>query len=920
MNKRTKYELDMEQYAKVARQAAAESCVLLKNENATLPIQKGEEIAVFGRSAFRYYKSGLGSGGLVNTSYVVGILDAFMMSHDYKVNQELKQIYEDWIEEHPYDEGEGWGTTPWSQEEMTVTDEMITVAKCSDVAVIVIGRTAGEDQDNKAEEGSYYLTKEEKNMIEKVCSNFKRTVVLLNVSNIIDMSWVEQYHPSAVLYVWQGGQEGGNGVFDVITGAVSPCGKLTDTIAKAIEDYPSSAYFGDPVKNYYKEDIYVGYRYFETCGKQKVQYPFGFGLSYTTFAIEASIEERTDTMLSVKATVCNTGEVAGKEVVQVYINAPQGKLKKPYRVFVGFAKTNILEPKETETLTIQIPVSYFASYDDSGVTGHKSCFVLEEGIYQVYVGFDVRSAQVCGQFKQTQRVLEQLEESCAPVETLERFVLEEIDGIACIKMEKAPTRTKSIVDKIKAYREKEISYTGNKGLKLIDVVKQTCSMEDFIAQLTEDELIYLFRGEGMCSPKVTPGTAAAFGGLSESLQQYGIPVVCCADGPSGIRMDCGTIAFSLPNGTALGCTFNMELVEKLYRFLGIEMLKNKVDTILGPGMNIHRNPLNGRNFEYISEDPVLTGKMSVAQIRGLQYAGVEGTIKHYCANNQEAKRTITEAVVSERALREIYLKGFEIVVKEGDARSVMTTYGPVNGIWTAGNFDLCTSILRKEWKFKGIVMTDWWAMANDEGEMATKENRAPMVVAQNDLYMCCSDSIKEEDNIKEKLKEGYITRSDLQRNAKNILTFIMNTPAMSRVMGEPIEVSCINHREEDKNGNTTGEIITYEVDKKTGKILMEEKDLTYGDNKSIVFGILLKKDGKYGMEVEVTTELGELAQLPISIYIDNIYRTTISIQGTSGKVIETEYEMGSMKGQLHYVKLVIGDIGIKVKKIIISPK
>src|SRR5699024_10166733 len=215
--KTKKYELDMERYAHLARVAAAESCVLLRNEKQALPIKKGENIAVFGRCAFHYYKSGLGSGGLVNTNYVVSILDALNDSKDYHVNQEVQTIYEDWIKTHPYDEGEGWGTTPWSQEEMPLTKEVMEVAKSSDVAVIVIGRRAGEDQDNKKEEGSYYLTKVERSMIEQVCQNFERSIVLLNVGNIIDMSWVEEYGPSAVMYVWQGGQEGGNGVFDVLT-------------------------------------------------------------------------------------------------------------------------------------------------------------------------------------------------------------------------------------------------------------------------------------------------------------------------------------------------------------------------------------------------------------------------------------------------------------------------------------------------------------------------------------------------------------------------------------------------------------------------------------------------------------------------------------------------------------------------------
>ena len=283
------YKLDLERYAVLARQATAEGCVLLENEGQALPLREGERVAVFGRMAFHYYKSGLGSGGLVNTRYVVGILDALKDCKEIRLDEKLMGIYEDWIRENPFDEGQGWGRVPWCQKEMEVTDEMLGCARDNDVSLVIIGRTAGEDQDNNAGPGSYCLTETEEDMIRRVCQVSKRTVVVLNVGNIIDMSWVKKYHPQAVLYAWQGGQEGGNGVADVLTGKVCACGKLTDTIAQSIEDYPSTENFGDPFKNYYKEDIYVGYRYFETFAKDKVLYPFGYGLSYTSFGIKAEI-------------------------------------------------------------------------------------------------------------------------------------------------------------------------------------------------------------------------------------------------------------------------------------------------------------------------------------------------------------------------------------------------------------------------------------------------------------------------------------------------------------------------------------------------------------------------------------------------------------------------------------------------------
>ena len=479
--------LDFEKYAALARQAAAEGCVLLKNDNEALPLQKGDKVAVFGRIAFHYYKSGLGSGGLVNTKYVVGILDALKEEKDITLDENLLGTYEKWIEENPYDEGQGWGKVPWSQKEMELTDEIVESAKGADAAIVVVGRTAGEDQDNKNEAGSYLLTDTEKEMVEKVSKAFARTIVVLNVGNIIDMKWVKECNPAAVLYVWQGGQEGGNGVADVLMGRVNPCGKLTDTIAENIEDYPSQSCFGDLTRNEYKEDIYVGYRYFETFAKEKVLYPFGFGLSYTTFAVTAEAKEKDVDNVTVTATVENTGKTDGKEVVQVYVKAPQGVLGKPSRALVGFAKTGVLAPGAKETLTIDVTKESFASYDDSGATGHKSCYILEEGSYEFYVGSDVRSAAFAGAYEQPFKVVEILTEAMAPVEAFERMkAVPGEDGTLKPGYEAAPLRTVDPIERMKENRMEPITYTGDKGYKLGDVLDKKVTMEEFVAQLSDE--------------------------------------------------------------------------------------------------------------------------------------------------------------------------------------------------------------------------------------------------------------------------------------------------------------------------------------------------------------------------------------------------------------------------------------------------
>lgn len=913
--------LDWDRYKQLARQAAAEGCVLLKNDHHALPLRNGDKVAVFGRMAFHYYKSGLGSGGLVNTHYVTGILDALKEETSLELNEQVLEVYEKWISENPYDTGNGWGQIPWSQKEMPLEESVITLAEDANAALVIIGRTAGEDQDFKEEAGSYFLTDIEKDMISKVSRTFERTIVVLNVGNIIDMSWVEEYDPAAVLYVWQGGQEGGNGVVDILTGKVNPCGKLTDTIAKSLKDYPSTAYFGDLERNFYKEDIYVGYRYFETFAKEKVLYPFGYGLSYTTFSMKGKLTEQNDSELIFGVEVKNTGDVPGKQVVQIYVSAPQGKLGKPERALVAFAKTKELEAGETECITLHVPLYYLASYDDSGVTGKKSAYVMETGEYQFYIGEDVRHAEYADNcMVEHLIVVEQLEEACAPVRAFTRMKPNGSAGNYRVEMEDVPTRTIDWRERLYRDRMQDIPYTGNRWWKLSDVYEGKVGIEEFIAQFDDDDLIHMFRGEGMCSPRVTPGTASAFGGVTDKLGEFGIPAVCCSDGPSGIRMDCGTNAFSLPNGTALACSFNTELAEKLYRMLGLELRINEIDTLLGPGMNIHRNPLNGRNFEYFSEDPLVTGKMGSAQCRGMKSAGVVGTIKHFAGNNQEKGRHTVDSVISERALREIYLRGFEIAIKEKSTTSVMTTYGAVNGLWTAGSYDLCTTILRKEWGFDGIVMTDWWAKANEEDHAADVQNKASMVMAQNDLYMCVRDakSNPENDNVKEKLASGFITRGDLQRNAKNILGFVLHSPAMQRKLGVDTAKEIEQKNMLEKDEASVSEMVYYRALEEDNSIRIEGKQFCTERGHAELFGITIPKDGTYEIEIRMKSQLGELAQIPVSVFLDNVLKHTITIQGTEGKTVVERRSLGAIASPNHYIKLLFGNSGLEIEEIVIK--
>lgn len=879
--------LDWNKYLDTAAKMVSEGIVMLKNDNNALPLDTDKEVAVFGRIQFHYYKSGTGSGGMVNVTKVVNILDG-LIDNGVKVNEKLLDTYRKWDKENPFDLGEGWGGEPWSQKEMPLDEGLVKeTAKSCETAIVIIGRTAGEEQDNRLEAGSYLLSDDEIAMLTVVRENFKKVVLLLNVGNIIDMTDINRIAPDAVLYVWQGGMTGGKGTADVLTGKVSPSGKLPDTIAYKVSDYPSDANFGrEENRDIYAEDIYVGYRYFETFAKEKVLYPFGFGLSYTAFEIKTEKAEITEGAVKLSVSVKNIGSYKGKEVIEVYCEASQGRLGKATRVLCGFEKTRELVPQEEQVVEIAVDIAKLASYDDSGVTGNKSCYALEAGEYKFYVGSDVRSAEYACSFEQGEDlVTERLTQSLAPVESFERIKPVCEGGAFSIGREAVPV---SEVDESARRLEKlpkEIAYTGDKGIKLWDVKNGKNTMDEFIAQLSDYDLSCIIRGEGMGSPRVTAGTASAFGGVSENLNGFGIPAGCCSDGPSGMRLDCGTKAFSLPNGTMIASSFNKELTSELFTFMGLEMAANKVDCLLGPGMNIHRHPLNGRNFEYFSEDPFLTGKMAAAELKGMAGAGVTGTIKHFCANNRETNRHFIDSVVSERALREIYLKGFEIAVKEGGASSVMTTYGRVNGLWTAGNFDLNTVILREEWGFKGFTMTDWWANINVRGKEPDKTDLAAMARAQNDVYMVCPDGEKNDDNTLVALENGGIERCELQRNAANICGFLLHTNALKRAEGIGDTVKVINREDEEQEDDNPVQF--YKVDR---DITLDLSDVDTKKGTSYSFALDLSNFGIYRVIVTASSTQGELAQIPMTLFSMGTAVGTFTFNGTDGKAVSMEKE------------------------------
>ena len=729
------------------RELAEEGIVLLKNDG-TLPISHDRKVSVFGRVQHDWFYVGYGSGGDVHAPYEVTFFEG-LKNAGVSYNESLKATYDAWCEKEDNEADHGyWGHWPFYYDEMPLDSVLVEkAAKESDTAIIIIGRAAGEDRENKLEAGSYYLTDIEKDMLSKVTAVFEKTVLIMDCGNVIDLSFTKDYKLSAIIYAWQLGQENANALGNILAGKTSPSGKLSDTIAVSYEDYPSSANFGGKEFNNYAEGIYVGYRHFVTKAKDKILYPFGYGLSYTNFAINASAVSDYE----VRCTVTNTGNYSGKEVIQVYIKAPVGKLNKSDRVLVGYLKTKLLNPGESDEVTVSFDQTDFASFDADGVTGFKDAFVLETGEYEVCVGTDSINNK-----------------------SIHSFVIPETICVKqCLDISEN-TRRSRIIDSLPA----EIPQTGDKGIKLIDVKNGKNTMRDFVAQLSDEELCDINRGEGaMGSSLGTPGNAGAYAGITESLRAKGIPAIITADGPAGLRVSRFTTL--LPCGTAIACSFNDKLVEELFTLMGNEIVHFGVDVNLAPGMNIHRNPLCGRNFEYYSEDPFLSGHIAAAVVRGIQKGGAVACPKHFACNNQEYNRNHNDSRVSGQALREIYLRNFEYCVKLGNPGNLMTSYNKVNGVFSHYNYDLVTTVLRKEWGYNGNVITDWWMRKSASPEFPNIKNNAYRVRAQVDVLMPGNMSyLKRKYSFDKELYKNLnsadgITRAELQRTAINVLNFAM---------------------------------------------------------------------------------------------------------------------------------------------------
>ena len=549
-----------------------------------------------------------------------------------------------------------------------------------------------------------------------------------------------------------------------------------------------------------------------------------------------------------------------------------------------------------------------ASYDDSGVTGHKSCYVLEAGDYEILVGNSVKKCESVFTYQLDDIVVvEQLSEVMCPDDdnlTILKPGAKKEDGSYEKVYIPSQKPTVDLGKRIEENLPKTMEITGDVGITLQDVHAGKSSVEEFVAQLSVEELAQIVRGEGMSNPRVTKGTASAFGGLSDSLFNYGIPAACTADGPSGLRMEAK--ATQLPIGTALSASWNPKLVRELYTMEGMELCRNEVDTLLGPGVNIHRHPLNGRNFEYYSEDPYLSGTMSVASTGGIKDGGAWGTIKHFALNGQEAHRFKIDAVCSERAIREIYLKSFEMAVKEKTVMTLMTSYNPINGHWAASNYDLCTTVLRGEWGYEGIVMTDWWAKMNDvveKGEESGQKTR-DMVRSQNDVYMVVNNNGAEinsnNDDTEKSVEEGRLTVGELQRAAINICTFILNAPVINR---ELVDTDVAKHY-----GAVSEDKAEYDVQK-----LADSDKIMFDGRKTAT--MVVEDEAEYSIIVNISFAKSNLAQSTVNVNANGETMVVIQTNGTDGNWITQKLCKVKLDKGVYNIELEDVLAGIEVKYI-----
>lgn len=800
----------------VAYTAACESMVLLKNDG-TLPLQK-KTIALYGPGATRTIKGGTGSGE-VNERHAVSIREGLE-------NRGFTITTQPWLAD--YETGYEAALKLYKKEKRKrvnllkvgqimdmlldnffippgrpITKQDVDTSQ-TDTCIYVLSRQAGEGGDRKLEKGGYYVTDEEAAAIRFCARHYENFVLVINCGSSIDMGFTESIPGiNAILYICQPGMEGGNALADILLGTITPSGKLTDTWAKRYEDIPFSAEYsylnGDLKDEYYKEGIFVGYRYFDTFGVAPA-YPFGFGLSYTDFCLDCIGLSAQGPIIHLTACVTNTGLYPGKEVAQLYLSAPAGELSREYQSLAAFGKTRLLAPGSAEALDLAFDLRQLASYREA-----DNCMVLAPGEYLLRLGNSSRNTQVVGSLCLPREIIVSRHQSiCPPRQPIPELT--------------APERCPETVDPaLPRIRLDPAAFE-----TVVHTYPQPGPCEDprvqaFLDTLSTKDMVDIVVGIGMFGGKMKFHLPGAVGKTTSNLWDKGLANVMLCDGPAGLRVQklstvnkrgklksaslsmstfdalpgfvknrmTGNLekntplyqyATAFPVHCALAQTWNVPLLEEVGNAIFREMEEFGCTYWLAPAMNIHRNPLCGRNFEYLSEDPILTGRLAAAITRGVQQKdGYYVTIKHFACNNQEDARTKVSSNVSQRALREIYLRGFEIAVKEGGAKSVMTSYNRLNGIYTPNSYDLCTKVLRCEWGFDGVVMTDWFSTNPGQG------SNPGCIRAGNDLIMPGGRSFKLA--LRWALLTGKLKKEDLYRCCSHVVKSIFDSSIQKEYIG-----------------------------------------------------------------------------------------------------------------------------------------
>lgn len=838
----------------LTRRAASEGFVLLKNDDHLLPLPKGNSIGLYGAGAAKTVKGGTGSGdvnnratvtiyeGLLNNGFSVTAPSAAWLM-DYQDCYDKARL--DWKQEVLRKTKEecdgvffnGYSATPFLIPCGAPLDEAAACADGADTAIFVLARIAGENKDRQDVEGDYYITEEEKSLLAQICRAYEKVILVINTGGLIDLGFLDAFPKiRSVIQFMQAGQEGGNALADILSGEVTPCGKLTDTWALHYDDYPNASSFsfksGNVYKEEYKEGIYVGYRYFDTFDLP-VRYCFGYGMSYTDFSIQAGSIRTLDLCggqtnaadkaigIAVEAKVTNSGSVySGREVVQIYVSCPQCKLPKEYRRLAAFAKTDLLAPGSSQKLTISFALEQLASYCEACAS-----WILEGGTYGIWMGSSLNDARLIGTLTLDETAkLVQCEHICPQKEPLQELLpdsakMEEKERawnetaareqLPNLALKAAQIQTKTI-----QYSSPADSYPGKAG-----EIVNSLSLDQLIALATGDPAKDQNADDANKNSNKNSNNSNALGSAGQTVpgaaaetvtaaaaDPWNVASIVLADGPAGLRLretyevrDDGTLAggdflsgiengffaepkepegtsyyqycTAIPVGTLLAQTWDVDLVKELGEMIAGEMNEFEVSLWLAPGMNIHRNPLCGRNFEYYSEDPLLTGMMASAMTLGVQkIAGCGTTIKHFCCNNQEDNRMGSDSILSERALREIYLKGFEIAIKNAQPMSIMTSYNLINGVHAAACHDICTKAARDEWGFAGAIMTDWTTTTNSTaGEISA----AGCMRAGNDMVM--PGDLRDHESIRKELDAGTLDLRELKRCIYHTVKLILQT-------------------------------------------------------------------------------------------------------------------------------------------------